>query len=49
MKEYRKVVRSSERKVVRTINSGSPIWRRAEDFFLLITDFCDSVMIFLQL
>lgn len=46
MNEFRKVVRSSERKVVRTINPGSPIWRRAEDFFLLITDFCGSVKIF---
>lgn len=39
-------MRGSGRKDVRTIIPGSLISRRAEDFFLLITDFCDSVKIF---
>lgn len=46
MKLIRIIVRTLESKVVTTIIHGSPICRRAEDFFPLIADLCDSVKFF---
>lgn len=46
MKLIRRMVRALECKVVTTIIPGFPTCRRADDFFPLIVNLCDSVKFF---
>lgn len=46
MKLIRRIVLALESKAVTTNIPGSPICKRAEDFFPLIVDLCDFVKFF---